>query len=149
MRPTGLQPLDAALARETYLEALGAAIFAGRLGSGVGVPETANAARGVPAVGEPPRHRSAARWARDPLHHGLLRAVPPLRRRHWRIEPCSRAGEDARWLWLACRVAPDLWDDERWHELATRGRSSPVMPARLPSCPLALTYRAGVRGPRG
>jgi DNA-binding CsgD family transcriptional regulator len=24
-------------------------------------------------------------------------------------------------LWLACRVAQDLWDDELWHTLATRG----------------------------
>jgi hypothetical protein len=32
-----LAPLDAALARETYLEALDAAIFAGRLGRGTGV----------------------------------------------------------------------------------------------------------------
>ena len=28
---------------------------------------------------------------------------------------------DVRWLWLACRLAQDLWDDELWHELATRG----------------------------
>ena len=26
-----------------------------------------------------------------------------------------------RWLWLACRLAQDLWDDELWHVLATRG----------------------------
>ena len=30
-------------------------------------------------------------------------------------------GEDRRWLWLACRLAQDLWDDELWHVLATRG----------------------------
>jgi DNA-binding CsgD family transcriptional regulator len=28
---------------------------------------------------------------------------------------------DRRWLWLACRLAQDLWDDELWHALATRG----------------------------
>jgi hypothetical protein len=22
------------------------------------------------------------------------------------------AHADSRWLWMACRVAPDLWDDE-------------------------------------
>ena len=46
-------------------------------------------------------------------------------------EPLSRAlrafgepdggGADQRWLWLACRLAQDLWDDELWHVLATRG----------------------------
>ena len=29
--------------------------------------------------------------------------------------------DDMRWLWLACRLAQDLWDDELWHVLATRG----------------------------
>jgi DNA-binding CsgD family transcriptional regulator len=29
--------------------------------------------------------------------------------------------QDVRWLWLACRLAQDLWDDELWHVLATRG----------------------------
>jgi DNA-binding NarL/FixJ family response regulator len=28
---------------------------------------------------------------------------------------------DVRWLWLACRLAQDLWDDELWHDLASRG----------------------------
>src|SRR6201999_3603189 len=26
---------------------------------------------------------------------------------------------DWRWLWLACRLSQDLWDDELWHALAT------------------------------
>ena len=29
--------------------------------------------------------------------------------------------DDARWLSLTCRIAQDLWDDELWHVLATRG----------------------------
>jgi hypothetical protein len=33
-----------------------------------------------------------------------------------------------RWLWLECAVtpeplAPELWDDEAWHDLATRAVS--------------------------
>jgi hypothetical protein len=40
-----LAPLDAALARDTYLEAAGAAIFAGRLSGNPGVREAAEAAR--------------------------------------------------------------------------------------------------------
>jgi AAA ATPase domain len=39
-----LEPLDSGLARETYLEALGAAIFAGRLSRGFNVREAAEAA---------------------------------------------------------------------------------------------------------
>ena len=38
-------PLDAAMARETYLEAIASAMFAGRLGSGPDEREVAEAAR--------------------------------------------------------------------------------------------------------
>ncbi len=45
-----LDPLDAALARETYLEAFASAMFAGRLGTGPDVHAVAEAARGGMAV---------------------------------------------------------------------------------------------------
>ena len=49
-----------------------------------------------------------------------------------------------RWFWLPWLVAGDLWDDEMWHELATRavrlGRES----GALSVLPLALGYRAVV-----
>jgi DNA-binding CsgD family transcriptional regulator len=118
-----LEPLDAAMARETHLEAMTAAMFAGRLADRPDVKETAEAARAAPAAPHPPR-------AIDLLLDGLATrftdgyaaGVPPLRTaleafRH--VEGLT-AG-DARWLWLACRLAQDLWDDELWHELGTRG----------------------------
>ena len=46
-----LEPLDAALARETYLEAIAAAMFAGRLGTGPDEREVAEAARASRAGG--------------------------------------------------------------------------------------------------
>ena len=52
--------------------------------------------------------------------------------------------DDIRWLWLACRVAPDLWDDETWHELATRHVQLANDAGALTVLPLAATYRAGV-----
>ena len=51
-----LERLDAAMARETYLEAIASAMFAGRLGSGPDEREVAEAARAV----EP----RAGPWAR-------------------------------------------------------------------------------------
>ena len=48
------------------------------------------------------------------------------------------------WLWLACRIAPDLWDDETWHELATRQLQLARDAGALSVLPLAATYRAGV-----
>jgi hypothetical protein len=54
-----------------------------------------------------------------------------------------------RWLWLACPVAPEpiapeLWDDEAWHELATRAVRLARETGALAVLPVALTYRAGV-----
>ena len=118
-----LEPLDSAMARETHLEAIAAAMFAGRLGDHPSVREAAEAAQAAPAAPQPPR-------AIDPLldalatryTEGYAAGVPPLRRAldAFRDVEGLPAG-DVRWLWLACRLAQDLWDDELWHVLATRG----------------------------
>ena len=50
-----LEPLDAGLARETHLEALGAAMWAGDLDRPGGMREAAEAARAAPPGPEPPR----------------------------------------------------------------------------------------------
>ena len=102
-----LEPLDPRLARETYLEALAAAIFAGRLARSDGVLETARAARAAPPSSQPPR-------ASDLLLDGLALLItdghaagaPMLKRAlsAFRGEDISR-GEGLRWLWLACRAA--------------------------------------------
>jgi len=50
-----LEPLDVRLARETYLDALAAAMFVGRLAGGVGLPEVARAALGAAPAPQPAR----------------------------------------------------------------------------------------------
>src|SRR5262249_8785425 len=50
-----LGPLDIRLARETYLEALSATLFAGRLALGGGLREVAQAARAAPPAPGPAR----------------------------------------------------------------------------------------------
>ena len=47
-----------------------------------------------------------------------------------------------RWLWLACRLAQDLWDDELWHVLATRGVRVARDTGALSVLPNALNYLA-------
>ena len=49
------EPLDAGLARETYLEAVWAAMFGGRLAGSAGLLEAAQAACAAPASPQPPR----------------------------------------------------------------------------------------------
>jgi len=116
-----LDPLDEAMARETYLEAIAAAMFAGRLGTGPDEREVAQAARAsnrVPALG-------TADLLLDALvtrfTEGYAASAGPLSRALRAFGEPGGGGEDRRWLWLACRLAQDLWDDELWHMLATRG----------------------------
>ena len=67
-----LEPLDAGLARETHLEALGVAMWAGDLDSPGGVREAAEAARAAPPGPDPPRAgRRPARRACDAVHGGI------------------------------------------------------------------------------
>jgi DNA-binding CsgD family transcriptional regulator len=146
-----LGPLDARLARDTYLEGLGASIFAGRLGGARLLNEGAVAARGAPSAPAPAR-------GVDLLLDGLVirftdgyaASVAPLRRalRAFWEEP-DRGAEDARWrwLWLVCPVtpeplAPELWDDEAWHELAARAVNLARDAGALSVLPIALTYQA-------
>ena len=77
-----LGPLDSGLARETYLEALGAAIFAGRLGRGLSVREVAEAARtAAPSAPQPPRPIDLLLdGAVTRLTEGYVAGVPLLRR---------------------------------------------------------------------
>jgi DNA-binding CsgD family transcriptional regulator len=141
-----LEPLNAELARETYLEALAAAIFAGRLGSARGVVEVAEAARAAPQA---PRPARAIDLLLDGLTSrftdGYAAGVPQLRQA---LDAVSRdeghTEDDTHWLWLACRIAPDLWEDEAWHELATRQLQLARDAGALNVLPLAATYRAGV-----
>ena len=50
-----LEPIDLRLARETYLEALTAALYAGNLATGGDLLEVAEAVRALPPVPQPPR----------------------------------------------------------------------------------------------
>ncbi len=141
-----LEPLDAAMARETHLEAMAAAMYAGRLGGNPGVREAAEAARAAPAAPQPPR---AIDLLLDGLAtrftEGYAAGVPPLRRAldvFRRVEGLT--ARDARWLWLACRLAQDLWDDELWYELATRALRVAREAGALRVLPIAATYRASL-----
>ncbi|MFJ9566699.1 AAA family ATPase [Streptomyces fuscichromogenes] len=146
-----LAPLDAALARDTLLETFGAVIFAGRLGAGPGLREVAEAARSGPRPRTPPRtvdvlvdgiagrildgHRTGA----AELGHALRSVRQELR--------AGPADADRRRLWLAFRVmpeplAPELWDDGAWHELAVAAVALARQAGALAVLPMALTYQA-------
>jgi DNA-binding CsgD family transcriptional regulator len=141
-----LEPLDAAMARETHLEAMAAAMFAGRLGDGPGVREAARAAQAAPAAPTVPR---AIDLLLDGLAtrftHGYAAGVPPLREAldaFCRLDGLT--ARDVRWLSLACRLAQDLWDDDLWQVLATRSVRFARETGALGVLPIAATYRASL-----
>jgi DNA-binding CsgD family transcriptional regulator len=147
-----LEPLDNEMAREAYLEALGAVIFAGRLSGRPDVQEAAAAGRAVPPGPQPPRLTDllldgvATRFS-----YGYAAGAPALRRALRAFQWGSgRSDEDImHWLWLACPVAPEpiapeLWDYETWRELAGRAVRLARDAGALTVLPVALSYRAGV-----
>jgi DNA-binding CsgD family transcriptional regulator len=121
-----LEPLDAGLARETHLEALAAAIWAGDLGRPGGVLEAAKAARAAPAG---PGPLCSSDLLLDALAvrltEGYVAAAPIMTRALEHVLTLNTGTDlDAgRWLWLAGGrvsqiVAQELWDDEAWFALA-------------------------------
>jgi DNA-binding CsgD family transcriptional regulator len=116
-----LEPLDATLARETYLEAFAAALSADRLVRGGDAREVAAA---VLAADWKPSERAC-----DLLLDGLAllttdgyaAGAPALKAAlgAFRGEFLSEE-EELRWLWLACHIARALCDDEAWDELTAR-----------------------------
>jgi DNA-binding CsgD family transcriptional regulator len=117
-----LRELDPELARETYLEAVTAAIFAGPLaGPGASSPEVARAAKAAPPVPDNPR-------GLDLLLEGLVTlltdtyaaAVPILRETHHALGGGMSQTEQLRWMWGGTVSAMLLWDDETWWRLAAR-----------------------------
>jgi tetratricopeptide (TPR) repeat protein len=117
-----LEPLDARLARDTYLDALSAAQFPGRLAGQVGVSEVAQAALAAPPPSGPPRSADLLLEALTKRFTDGYAAAAPVSKRAlsaFLSDDISREDE-LRWMWLPCRIAVDLWDDEAWHVLAGR-----------------------------
>jgi DNA-binding CsgD family transcriptional regulator len=140
------EPLDVGLARETYLEAVWAAMFVGRLASGPGLLEIAQAACAAPASPQPPRAADLLLdgWA-TMLTQGYPAGTPTLRLALsvFRSQSLSTE-EELRWLQLACRAAVDLWDDEAWEALSIRHATLARDTGMLSELPVALNTRVGV-----
>src|SRR4051794_12729353 len=116
-----LDPLDPAMARETYLEAIASAMYAGRLGTGPDEREVAEAVRASNRVQLPGAAEALLDALTTRFTDGYAASVAPLAQALRAFAEPGGGEEDRRWLSLACRLAQDLWDDELWQELATRG----------------------------
>jgi DNA-binding CsgD family transcriptional regulator len=141
-----LESLDLGLARETYLETLSAAMFAGRLApSGAGVVEVARAAMAAPEPPHPPRLPDLLLDGLGTLFtEGYGPAVPILRQAQNAFGADMSTAGQLRWLWLATVSSVLLWDDLRWETLAERHVQLARATGALGELPLALSQRAYV-----
>ena len=142
-----LAPLDAALARETYLHALDAAIITGGLGDGSGVLKVAEAARAAPS---PPGPSGPADLLLDALvtmyTQGYGAGWPDVRLALDAFcdgdlpDDLAIDGDTRRWLWLASRTALTLLDDELLYELSQRNVRLAREAGELAALPVALLF---------
>jgi DNA-binding CsgD family transcriptional regulator len=142
-----LETLDEALARETHLEAIYAAMFASPLDGGPGLAAFAKAARAAPVSREP-----------RPLDLLLDGLAARLTEGHEVSAPIVRQAlsdfraDDIRWHLLAFHAADDLWEDDAAHLLAvriaglTRRRRARVW---LPEAVSSVAYRSVCEGEFG
>jgi DNA-binding CsgD family transcriptional regulator len=141
-----LAPLNVALARETYLEAISAGLVAAHLAGGGGLLEIAQAARAAPPPSQPPHGPDQLLDAFALLiTEGYPAAAAMLKRavQAFRGQDITTA-EELRWLWLAGVAAESLWDDESWDLLSTRDVQLARDTGALGVLPIALSTRAGV-----
>jgi DNA-binding CsgD family transcriptional regulator len=132
-----LERLDPELARETYLDAWGAALFAGRMASSGSLVEVSRAAKSAP---RPTRPLRASDLLLDGLStfatEGCAAAEPLLRRATAAFaNEASPAQENFRWGWLTTIAAKIIWDEDGWRTVSARflreGRDAGAL-ARLP-----------------
>ena len=142
-----LERVDVGQAREAYLEAVGAAVFAGRLIGRSGLRELAEAARAAPRPVQPPRPVDLLLDGLATLFtEGYSGGAAPLKRALEAFRRDAGRTEDdvMRWLWLTWPIAADLWDDGTWQELTTLAVGRARASGALNFLPLAVSYRAAV-----
>jgi DNA-binding CsgD family transcriptional regulator len=143
----GLAPLDPVLARETFLEALEAATYAGRFNPGRGIVDLGEAARAAaPAAATPTAVDELLDGLMTWTVDGYVRSVAPFHRALETLcdEAATPAAVGSRWLWLAGHVAVALWDDEAWHRLITHQIQLARDAGALTVLPFALNSAAGL-----
>jgi DNA-binding CsgD family transcriptional regulator len=141
-----LEPVDPRLARATYLEALSAAMFAGRLARGAGLVEAGEAALAGPRMPPDPRPPDLLlRGFAVQATEGYAAAAPILKEA---LSGFSRevdpSPDEARWLWFASWIALHMWDDATWSVLSTRQLELVRRTGALSALPFVLANRSSV-----
>jgi DNA-binding CsgD family transcriptional regulator len=141
-----LEAVDPRLARATYLEALSAAMFAGRLARRAGVAEAGEAALVGPPLPQAPGPsdlllQGFAIQATEGYAAGapILKAALSAYRRRTVLST-----EETRWLWFASWISLFMWDDATWADLSTRQLEIVRQTGDLSALPFVLANRSSV-----
>jgi DNA-binding CsgD family transcriptional regulator len=139
-----LEPLDASLARETYLDAWGAALFAGGLATAGSLLDVSRAARSGPPAPHPPRPSDLLLDGLAALiTEGRTTAAPMLRRAASAFAATETSTEENfRWGWLTTVPCNVLWDDKSWHAINARQLQLARDAGALARLPIDLTASA-------
>jgi len=141
-----LEPIDVARSRDTYLDAVTAAIFAGRLAKEGNLRDVARVALAAARPDVPPR-------AADGLLDGLALLItegpgagtPVLQRAVAAFCRDDITGEERlRWSWLAGQAAAFIWDYDGWDVLTARQEQLAREAGALSILPVTLSVRGGV-----
>jgi DNA-binding CsgD family transcriptional regulator len=117
-----LERLDPELARETYLDAWGAAMFAGRFASAGSLVEVSRAALSAPRPTHPLRASDLLLDGLSTLFTEGRAAAAPLLRRATAIfaDEASPGQENFRWGWLTTNPPNIFWDEDSWYAISAR-----------------------------
>ncbi|HEV2258853.1 MAG TPA: AAA family ATPase, partial [Streptosporangiaceae bacterium] len=116
-----LEPLNVGLARETYLTAWIAALFAAQLAGSGDLPEVSRAARALPPAAEPRPVDLVLAGLALLVADGAAAAAPTLRQAVSVFTGAGLTVEDGlRWGWMAQGAASALWDSDAWHVMLVR-----------------------------
>jgi len=140
-----LVSLDVPLARETYLDALTAALYTGRLAGAVDSRQVANAALAAPSAAAPRPVDLLLDALATLIAHGPVAGTKRVRDA---LDAFARSGLESsvalRWRWLAGRAAQSIWEHEAWDLLTAHHIRAAREAGMLAELPLALDTRVGV-----
>jgi DNA-binding CsgD family transcriptional regulator/tetratricopeptide (TPR) repeat protein len=139
-----LEPLNPELARETYLDAWGAALFAGRLATAGSLLEASRAAKSALPRTQLSRPSDLLLDALTTLSiEGRTTAASQLQRATDAFAaPEASAEVNFRWGWLTTVPSNVLWDDRSWHAINSRQLRLARDAGALARLPIDLTASA-------
>jgi DNA-binding CsgD family transcriptional regulator len=145
-----LQAFDPTVARETYLEAWGAAVFAGETGGDTSLLAVSLAAACLPPSEVPGPVDILLDGLVTLVTAGRVAAAPKLRRAMAAFASPDASVEDTlRWGWLMGTPPSVLWDEQAWHAICLRQLDLMRSAGALARLPLALSSMALVVAWRG